>query len=144
VAKCSLGTCHNNNGRGVVGEKRRAASTIFAWFGGGLKQKSMWQYIFLSYSLSKYFIKPFAYAVHHRNTVGINNNHFEYWSPVLVPLLIYNKKCNELNVGGGWVLRFLDEGGGVLKIKVLRLGAALNNVQYLVFITHRPPWGSHY
>ena len=53
--------------------------------------------------------------------------------------LIYNKKCNELNVGGGWVLRFLDEGGGVLKIKVLRLGAALKNVQYLVFITHRPP-----
>jgi hypothetical protein len=38
------------------------------------------------------------------------------------------------------VLNFLDEGGGVLKIKVLRLGAALENVQYLVCITHhRPP-----
>ena len=99
-------------------------------------------FLILSYSLSKYLIKPFAYAIHHRNTVGINNNHFEYWSPVLVPLLIYNKKCNKLNVGGGWVLSFLDEGGGVLKIKVLRLGAALKNVQYLVFTTHRPP--SHY
>jgi hypothetical protein len=32
-----------------------------------------------------------------------------------------------------------DEGRGILKIKVLRLGAALKNVQYLVFITHRPP-----
>jgi hypothetical protein len=51
-----------------------------------------------------------AYAVHNRNTVGINNNHFEYWSPELVPLLIYNKKCNKLNVGGWWVLSFLDEG----------------------------------
>jgi hypothetical protein len=37
------------------------------------------------------------------------------------------------------VLSFLDEGGDVLKIKVLRLGAALKNVQYLVFITHPPP-----
>jgi hypothetical protein len=29
--------------------------------------------------------------------VGVNNNHFEYWSPVLVPLLILHKKSNELN-----------------------------------------------
>jgi acyl-CoA hydrolase len=49
------------------------------------------------------------------------------------------KKCNELNDGGGGVLNFLDEGGGVLKIKVSRSGAALKNVQYLVFITQRPP-----
>jgi hypothetical protein len=33
---------------------------------------------------------------------------------------------------GGGVLNFLDEGGGVLKIKVLRLGAALKmfNIWY--------------
>ena len=43
--------------------------------------------------------------------VGVNNNHFRNTG---------TKKCNELNVGG--VLNFLDEGGGVLKIKVLRLG----------------------
>jgi hypothetical protein len=52
--------------------------------------------------------------------------------------LFYTKKCNKLNVGGE-VVNFLDEGGGILKTKVLRLGAALKNVQYLVFITHRPP-----
>jgi hypothetical protein len=39
----------------------------------------------------------------------------------------------------GGVLDFLGEGGGVLKIKVLRSGAALKIVQYLIFITHRPP-----
>jgi hypothetical protein len=39
----------------------------------------------------------------------------------------------------GGVLNFLDEGVGVLKIKFLRLGAALKNIQYLVFITPRPP-----
>ena len=35
--------------------------------------------------------------------------------------------------GGGRVLSFLDEGGGVLKINVLRLGAALKkfNIWYL-------------
>jgi hypothetical protein len=37
------------------------------------------------------------------------------------PLPILHQKCNELNVWGG-VLNFLDEGGGVLKIKVLQLG----------------------
>jgi hypothetical protein len=35
---------------------------------------------------------------------------------------------------GRGVLRFLDEGGGVLKIKVLRLGAALK-----VFGIYHPP-----
>jgi hypothetical protein len=40
--------------------------------------------------------------------------------------------------GGGGVLDFLDEGGGVLKIKVLRSGAVLKNV--LIFgIYHSPP-----
>ena len=39
----------------------------------------------------------------------------------------------------GGVLNFLDEGVGVLKIKFLRLGEALKNIQYLVFITPRPP-----
>ena len=32
----------------------------------------------------------YVYAVHHRS--GVNNNHFEYWSPVLVPLLILLQK----------------------------------------------------
>ena len=42
--------------------------------------------------------------------------------------------------GGLWgVLNFLDEGGGPLKNKGLSIGAALKNVQYLVFITNRPP-----
>ena len=75
--------------------------------------------------------------------VGVNNNHFEYWSTnyigytqCLTPVK-NTKKCNELNVGGE-VLNFLDEGGGVLKIKVLRLGAALKNVQYFC-IYHPPP-----
>jgi hypothetical protein len=39
---------------------------------------------------------------------------------------------------GGGVLRFLDEGGH-LENKGLAIGAALKNVQYLVFITHRLP-----
>jgi hypothetical protein len=30
-------------GEGAVGEKREAALTIFAWIGGGLKLKNMWQ-----------------------------------------------------------------------------------------------------
>ena len=39
-------------------------------------------------------------------------------------------------------LNFLDEGGGVLKIKILRLGGGgggSKKVQYLVFITDQPP-----
>ena len=36
--------------------------------------------------------------------------------------ITYTKKCNELKVGvGTGVLNFLDEGGGIMKIKVLRL-----------------------
>jgi hypothetical protein len=54
--------------------------------------------------------------------------------------LFYTKKCNKLNVGGGG-LSFLDEGGGVLKIKVLRLGAALKkfNICYLSPTASPPP-----
>jgi hypothetical protein len=40
---------------------------------------------------------------------------------------------------GGVGPNFSRWGWGVLKIKVLRLGAALKNIQYLEFITHRPP-----
>ena len=38
-------------------------------------------------------------------------------------------------------LNFLDEGGGVLKIKILRLGGGggSKKVQYLVFITDQAP-----
>jgi hypothetical protein len=67
--------------------------------------------------------------------VGVNNNHFEYWSsnylgytqcltPVLVPFTYFAPK-NVTNLMFKWgrgVLNFLDEGGGVLKIKVLRPG----------------------
>jgi hypothetical protein len=36
-----LGTGHN--GRGGGGWEKEGASTIFAWIGGGLKLKNMWQ-----------------------------------------------------------------------------------------------------
>jgi hypothetical protein len=43
--------------------------------------------------------------------IGVNNNHFEYWSQYLSRYLFYTKNCNEINVGGGGrVLSFLDEG----------------------------------
>jgi hypothetical protein len=72
---------------GAVVEKSGAASTIFAWIGGGLKLKNMWQgvtQIFEYFSISRFYripqnISPFlvhiivvsivyyVYAVHHKS-----------------------------------------------------------------------------
>jgi hypothetical protein len=63
--------------------------------------------------------------------VGVNNNHFEYWSSNYLcytmsytstcPITYFTQKYNDLNVERG-VLNISDEVGGILKIMILRLG----------------------
>jgi hypothetical protein len=93
-----------------------------------------------------------VYAVH-RKGVRINNNHFKYWSSnYLGYIMSYTSTCpityfTPKNVtikfwSGGRVLNFsLDEGGGVLKIKVLRSGGGYKkfNIWYLSPIAPPPP-----
>ena len=72
--------------------------------------------------------------------VGVNNNHFEYWSTnylgytqCLTPVK-NTKKCNELNVGGE-VLNFLDEGGGPVENKGLAIGGGPKKCPIFLYLS---------
>jgi hypothetical protein len=76
--------------------------------------------------------------------VGVNNNHFEYWSTnylgytqCLTPVK-NTKKCNELNVGGE-VLNFLDEGGGPVENKGLAIGGGPKKCPIFLYLSPTAP-----